>query len=168
MTSAAWVELKSVEYDKIWSLVYDRLEFRPSMDEQNFPGFREPSPSITYSISGIWGDDFAELSSDMHLNAGRMFRQVVAGGDFLYALDWQHPCYRVYPDHMETLDENDWKVPVLPNGDYYIFLEPTLKFGWLGHPWEQTVCIFGSPLLDQLKRYRPNAFRDPIRRQDPV
>jgi len=60
----------------------------------------------------------------------------------LYALDWQHPCYWLYPHaSFDADDEDAWLVPVLPNGDYYIFLAEDFSFGSFGHPWEMTITI---------------------------
>lgn len=166
MKNSAWKKLSDNEDDKIWSAVYNRLGFKPSVYAKDFPGFKEPVPSITYSFAEIWGDEFEALSADLHNKAHEIFRRVTPAGEFLYALDWQHQCYRHFPDQMETSEENAWEIPALPNGDYYIFLEKSLKFGWLGHPWEQSICIFGEPMLSELKRFRPKVFRNPIRRKE--
>ena len=168
MKNNAWIELSTRDEDEIWSTVYNRLGFNPSVYEKDFPSFKEPTPSITYSVSNIWGDDFEDLSIDLHDKAHEIFRRVTSAGDFLYALDWQHQCYKFFPDRLGSPNDNEWMIPALPNGDYYIFLEKSLKFGWLGHPWEQSICMFGQPLLDELKRFRPKVFKNPIRRKGAV
>lgn len=163
----AWIELAREEEDAIWRKVYDGLGFKPSVRAADFPGFKEPGPSVTYSIYGIWGHkDFETLEADLHEKAHSIFNNVTPHGDFLYALDWQHECYRFFPHSSGSSVADQWKIPVLPNGDYYLFLERTLRFGWLGHPWEQTICVFGKPLLAELKRSRPKVFRNPVRRKD--
>ncbi len=43
-------------------------------------------------------------------------------------------------------------MPVYPKGDYYIFLRDDLSEGTFGHPWEQTLCVFGERLLASLGR----------------
>ena len=165
MKKHIWTELSKVEENKIWSAVYNCFNFKPSIYEKNFPGFKEPSPSITYSFSDIWRDNFDDLNRDLHIEASRIFKKLIVPDDFLYALDWQHPCYRFYPHKASLYDTKEWMIPALPNGDYYISLEKSLKFGWLGHPWEETICVFGEPLLCELKIQRPKIFRKPIRQK---
>jgi len=168
MKKEPWIELLSSEKDEIWSSVYNRLGFKPSVYTKDFPGFKEPAPSITYSFSDIWGDGFEALSIDLHNKAHELFRRVTPSGDFLFALDWQHQCYKYFPDRIKSPDDNEWRIPALPNGDYYLFIEKSLKFGWLGHPWEQSICIFGQPLLVEIKQLRPRVFNNPIRERDGV
>lgn len=31
-----------------------------------------------------------------------------------------------------------------PNGDYYFFIDVNFHFGYLGHPWQQKVWIYGK------------------------
>ena len=67
----------------------------------------------------------------------------------LLVLDWQHPAYLFSP-HRHALEPGQWPVPVFPNGDYYAFLSGDLNMGTFGRPWEQTLCVFGEPLIEQL------------------
>jgi hypothetical protein len=43
-----------------------------------------------------------------------------------------------------------WPVEIFPDGDYYVFLSEDMTVGTFGHPWEQTLCVFGDPLLSTL------------------
>jgi len=56
-------------------------------------------------------------------------------------------------------------IPVLPDGDYHIFLADDFSFGTLGHPWEQTICVFGKPLIDVVEREGPKLLGRVVRRQ---
>jgi hypothetical protein len=40
-----------------------------------------------------------------------------------------------------------WPLSPYPDGDYFIYLASDVTFGSFGHPWEQTVCVFGERLL---------------------
>ncbi|MBA4192696.1 MAG: hypothetical protein C0467_32415, partial [Planctomycetaceae bacterium] len=42
----------------------------------------------------------------------------------------------------------EWALPVVPDRAFSIFVAPDLTFGLVGNPIEQTVCVFGQPLLD--------------------
>ncbi|WEZ69740.1 DUF2716 domain-containing protein [Bacillus altitudinis] len=53
----------------------------------------------------------------------------------------------------------EWRVPVLPNGDDYFFLSKEITRGLLGHPWEQSITIFGEGLIDSFTRHRPFLFQ---------
>jgi len=48
-------------------------------------------------------------------------------------LDWQHPPYwfwlHAWDDAVDLLDWDQWKAPVLPAGDYGIFLAEDDEFG---------------------------------------
>ena len=59
-------------------------------------------------------------------------------------------------------DEARWRIPVLPDGEYSIFLPSDQSWGWFAHPWEQTIRVFGEPLLAVLGE-RPAVFRTLLR-----
>lgn len=159
----AWVDLSSAEYDEIWGVVYADLAFRPSVDQDRWPSFREPAGSITWSVSSA----FVDLERSESLVAGMLLAALdeVRGDDeYVYALDWQHPSYRFFPESVRPPSHVDsWPVPALPDGDYFLFLARDLRFGWLSHPWEQSVCVCGelrrvlAPALGALgwERLRP-------------
>jgi hypothetical protein len=54
-------------------------------------------------------------------------------------------------------------VTPFPNGDYYIFLSEDFRTGTFGHPWEETMCIFGDRLLTALAE--PLSVWLPVRRR---
>jgi len=79
-------------------------------------------------------------------------------------LDWQHPSYWFRPH--AVADATRWPpspVTPFPDGDYYIFLTEDMSQGTFGHPWEQTLCVFGNDLVDDLVPTLPF----PIRRRQP-
>lgn len=71
-------------------------------------------------------------------------------------LDWQHAAYELVPA-IEILDDapkdqvNGYPT-VYPDGDYYAFLTPDFSEGTFGHPWEPSLCVIGSRLVDTLGR----------------
>lgn len=168
----AWIELSEKEHDSVWAVMYSRFAFFPRIEPRNFPGFKEPAPSITFSCSEVYGEEdrFLALNKNLHENMLTIFQQIIQPGDYLYALNWHHPCYKFFPhkdfDTREILEWSaEWPVPILPNGDYYIFLEKNFEFGILGHPWEQSMCIFGDKLLDAMAPNMPKLFQNPIRKK---
>ena len=75
------------------------------------------------------------------------------------ALDWQHQGYYFRPERFE----GHWEIPPFPDGDYYIFLSEDMTEGWFGHPWEQTICVFGSRAVYSLALGLPKLFTSPVR-----
>ncbi len=93
--------------------------------------------------------DFANAYVRTELAAAAYLRDalVLASADdgFVYALEWQKPGYRFIPSVASPPGRIDsWLVPVIPDGDYYLFVASDLRFGWLSHPWEQSVCVYGE------------------------
>ncbi|MFG2520170.1 DUF2716 domain-containing protein [Streptomyces sp. NPDC048527] len=66
----------------------------------------------------------------------------------LFALDWQHTSYRFAPQEAGGPGQAAWPLSPYPDGDYYIFLSEGFRFGSFGHPWEESLCLFGEELLD--------------------
>jgi len=92
------------------------------------------------------------------------FRRCLDTNERLYVLDWQHDCYSLDPYRPFTAAElEEWPIGIEPNGDYYIFLTSDFRIGTFGHPWEETLCIFGQPLLNALDQNMPTYLKQPIR-----
>lgn len=157
----AWCE---TDYESIWTPFHREFRFRPSTTK--WPGFWEPRESVTYHIGHVYGeaDHYQQLTLDLSRKLVSALRRCVGPSGFVYALDWQHPTYQFWPHALfEFEGEDDWPIPALPNGDYSIFVAEDLAFGVLGHPWEQTMFVFGGTLLSAFKRDMPNLFDRPVR-----
>lgn len=149
-----WSYLPRDEEDVAWELFRDRFQsFRPSIYPKDWPAVVDPAPSVTFDLSvpenspGVWSAQFDAINAE----AQRCFVKV-QDDPYWIVLDWQHPGYRLNAAaHAETFDA-EWPVPVFPNGDYYIFARPDFSTGTFGHPWEKTLCVFGSELVQTLGR----------------
>jgi hypothetical protein len=162
-----WVELDVLRNDAAWAFVYDVLKFRPSISPASWPGILEPIDSETYSVGHVYGEPerYRTLALDLSERLVDALRSCCHDGEHILALDWQHSCYRFNPTSaFKYRSELDWPIPALPNGDYYIFLACDFRFGWFGHPWEQTICIFGERFLAALA-IRPPALFDRLLRE---
>jgi Protein of unknown function (DUF2716) len=153
----AWELLSETEYDTVWDKFYEQFDFKPSVHRQDFPSIKEPSPSITFEFNFPVSFEILNDLDDKTLSA---FVSLTEEKNALYALDWQHSSYWFRP----YLPFTEWRIPVLPNGDYYIFLAEDFSFGLFGHPWEQTICVWGEKLLTEFKKNKPLLF-DRIARQ---
>jgi hypothetical protein len=150
----AWEKLREPEYGSVWDRFYEKFDFHASMRPEHWPSFVEPSDSVTWDIapllndrSNSYPDAEAEVSAALH----RGILDVIGDDEFAYALDWQHTCYRFRPALASTRPET-WRVAALPDGDYFLFVARDLRFGWLSHPWEQSICVFGD-LIDAVRPF---------------
>jgi hypothetical protein len=155
----AWITLTSNEYDKVWDVFGDKFKFNPSVHIGNFLGILEPSPSVTYQISEDFGDEDKVIDLDGKVLSA--LRSETGLEERIYVLDWQHECYWFYPHK----DFQEWMIPVLPNGDYYIFLAEDFRFGIFGHPWEWTQCVWGKDLISFFEKSKPALWEEIIRRK---
>jgi hypothetical protein len=105
-------------------------------------------PSVVFSFE--WPADLQSMelmNRTLDDAALKAMRWVVPPGESFVSLDWQHETFRVWPHEMPRITE-PLPTPVLPNGDYYLHIDPDLRFGFLGQPWEQTITVFGRGLID--------------------
>jgi hypothetical protein len=151
----AWVELNEQEYHAVWDSFIFWFKFSPST--HNFPGILELEPSLTYS----WDYRLLIDSRDnFRQNALGAFKSIVPPNGRLYVLDWQHECYWFYP----RLSENErWWIDV-PDSEYAIFISEDFSFGYFGHPWEETICVFGQALLEAFQKYTPLLLSEVLRK----
>jgi hypothetical protein len=163
---SAWSPLTEEERCAVWSDFERRFSFRASVHPVRWAGINEPGDSRTYAIGHVYGDEaeYDRLTMDLCEKLHAAFRRCSGPAEAVWVLDWQHDCYRFWPGRPFCYDsEEDWSVPPLPNGDYRIFLANDLRFGVFGHPWEQTMCVFGRPLLEAIDAAVPELFGAPIR-----
>jgi hypothetical protein len=164
----SWRELGAAGHDRVWGRFERQLHFRPGMEPPDWPGIREPEPSLTWDISGAYvldDDRCANALVDLRLCTLQALRACTRPGEELYAAAWQHACYAVNPHGGPgAVDVSCWPVPVFPDGVYTLFLAADGRFGLFGHPWEMTVCVFGRELLDAYAEDPPWLFRKLVRR----
>ncbi|WP_411846066.1 DUF2716 domain-containing protein [Roseibacillus persicicus] len=147
--------LEGSENGKVWDWFYDRFLFKPSYYAKNWPSIEPSLTSRTYRFADyLFEDDFDGYEDWIH--AG--LKEVVSN-DFLYALDWQHPCYKFHLNNY-----GDLPIGFFPDGDYYIFIDASLSNGVFTHPWEQSVCVFGDRLVEVLTKKFAAPFSQEFRR----
>lgn len=152
MANDAWEQVGFDDYETFWGPFDERFGFRPGTDPETWPAIREPHPSVTIDLSSIFdheGSQFAAGARAIDALGLYAFTRVTSDDEQLVVLDWQHPCYLFSP-HRQALTDAEWPVPIFPNGDYYAFFTKDLSMGTFGHPWEQTLCVFGEPLIEAL------------------
>ena len=155
----AWLELSEHDYRRVWDRFDDAFAFRPSVSPDDWPAFREPYPSVTWRISELlaafntWSDPEA---TPYNLALLAALKACVPPGEPVLALDWQHAAYEFYPHRLAHADDvTNWRIPALPSAEYHIFVTADHRLGSLGHPWEQTVCVFGKGFLEAYRAQTP-------------
>lgn len=146
------------EYEQVWERVYDELKFLPSIYPNK--AFDLSVPYVVYDISKITDEQLDK----MQLLITKAFRNCTTRDSQMYALDWQHSAFRFHP-HNEN-DRKDLRVEderyhgggyhayfpsYYPDGDYYFFIDTDFQFGYLGHPWQQKVWVFGAELMKEFQ-----------------
>lgn len=138
-----------VDYDSAWVGFSERFDFRPSTS--GTAAITPPADSLVVDLGPVFRQQepgFPAAESAVNASALRSFVRLSEGADLL-ALDWQHPAYR-YSPAAHALAGGDWPVPVFPNGDYHVHATTDLAWGTFGHPWHQTLTIWGEQLVTSL------------------
>ena len=158
-----WLKLSNLEYEKVWNKIYDELNFEPSISD--FPSFTVPIPFITYDVSPYFGEsEDLDAYDDLEEKALLVFLENSSKDEYIYALDWQHECYWINPNlDFQKNEFDEWTVPIFPNGDYYFFIHKDFQWGYLGHPWERTITVFGKELIKGFEKHPPRMFQKILR-----
>lgn len=155
------------EYNLVWDKVYSVLKFKPDYayrgHSMNVPlPFEIDMPCIVYAIDNMT-DEQIELSEDLVMNC------LINCSTFQkkwYALDWQHSAFKFNPCNIDKQKKIIWVKDrryigggynacfpsFYPDGDYYFFIDEEFTNGYLGHPWRQEVWVFGSDLIDEIRK----------------
>ncbi len=143
VVAAAWERIRSEKYEDFWGPFDARFHFRP----KEHPGITEPAASVTVDLTPIFAGtpaEFAAGQSAVNAVALAAMTRVFAATDRLVVLDWQHASWWFRPQLHAIADDQQWPIPVFPDGDYYAFLAEDMSTGTFGHPWEQTLCVWGK------------------------
>ncbi|NYF10259.1 hypothetical protein HDC94_001415 [Leifsonia sp. AK011] len=139
----------------MWDEFYSRFQFVPSGGRPE-RAIREPSPSVTFDISQVWdasrpGHSDAAIRA-VDASARRAFLAGFGEDVELLILDWQHDAFRLRPGDEVPAPTGGDGFPLLPtvvpDGDYYIYATLDLAEGTFGHPWEESLCVFG-PIMSR-------------------
>jgi hypothetical protein len=147
----AWEPIPMDVDDRYWTPFHERFAFRPGMESR--PAIDEPRPSVTIDIGPVFAGShpqFSAAANAVDSLALVALTKVLAPDTSVVVLDWQHQTYRFWPHRFACQPDQRWPTTVFPNGDYSIFLTDDMSTGTFGHPWEQTLCVFGEQLVSTL------------------
>ncbi|MEV6683477.1 DUF2716 domain-containing protein [Streptomyces erythrochromogenes] len=145
----------------LWERFYADFDFKPSTTYR--PTITDPSPSTVWNLHShhrLVPDLPAELDAIVR----RGLLAATEPGEFVYWLDWQHDGFRYdprrtgLPGRPPRPGEGTY-----PNGDYYLNVTHDLRLGTFGHPWEQTLTVWGPTLLAAVEAELTELLGDPVR-----
>lgn len=147
------------EYEQVWEWVYDEFKFQPSIYPNK--AFELSVPHVIYDIS----KHTDEQLDNMQFFITNAFINCTTKKSQMYALDWHHSAFRFNPrnaDDMKSFKVEDDRYQgggyhayfpsYYPDGDYYFFIDTDFRFGYLGHPWQQNVWVFGETLISEFEK----------------
>lgn len=150
----SWIPMTQAEDEKIWHVIDQQFQFAPSTTV--FPSYHVPSPFVTYEV------DY-EKREEIEQTLKRILTEVTVEGERVMALDWNHQGYWIDPRRPFLRDEEgDWMIPAVPDGDYSFFIARDFRWGYLGHPWEGSITLFGEDLISAFQG--TESFTNEIRR----
>ncbi|MFD7028666.1 DUF2716 domain-containing protein [Streptomyces sp. NPDC059917] len=158
------VQLPEAEYRRVWDRFYAEFAFRPSMNPTTWPAIKEPVASATWNLASLEDDPDYERLDRLVALIKRGLTACVPPQDTLFALDWQHAAFRFSPHLTGGPGQEGWPLSPYPDGDYYAYLTEDFRTGSFGHPWEDSLCLFGQSLLDVVAPQLDELLGTPIRR----
>ena len=164
MMESPVVELLETEYRSVWDRFYDEFKFRPSTSSFKWPAIKEPVASVTWSLAVLDDDPEYERLDRLVEVVEQGLKSCMGRSGTLLALDWQHTSYRFAPLGVGGPGQLAWPLSPYPDGDYYIYLSEDFRTGSFGHPWEQSLCLFGQEFLDATSAEVEKLLGQPIRR----
>jgi hypothetical protein len=156
--------LPEAEYQRVWDRFYSEFDFRPSMSPCTWPAIKEPVASTTWSLATLSDQPPYERLDRLVEAVKHGLASCVGPHGTLFALDWQHTSYRFAPQEVGGPGQKAWPLSPFPDGDYYIYLSEDFRIGSFGHPWEESICLFGQELLDSVSTEIDKVLGLPIRR----
>ncbi|MGW7053568.1 DUF2716 domain-containing protein [Streptomyces sp. NPDC054887] len=156
--------LPEAEYRHVWDRFYEDFDFQPSMSSFKWPAINEPLASVTWRLTALDDDPGYERLDRMTVVVKQGLASCVGPRGTLLALDWQHTAYRFAPQEVGGPGQPAWPLSPYPDGDYYIYLTEDFRHGTFGHPWEESLCLFGEDLLNAASAELDKVLGSPIRR----
>ncbi|MYW02911.1 DUF2716 domain-containing protein [Streptomyces sp. SID3343] len=133
------------EHDDVWDRFRERFAFKPSI--RVFPGTAEPPESITWHLAAITDDPDGSTVDELQAVIERGLLACTKPGEDLYWLDWNHQGYRFDPRRVDGPGRPRRPGSAYPDGDYHLYVTRDIRLGTFGHPWEDSLCVFGDDLL---------------------
>jgi hypothetical protein len=145
---------REVDYASGWAPFDEHFDFKPDFHERAQPAIRLRPDCLMLDLADLCADAGPRIAAGTAAITAAALRAFVwlAGDGEMVALDWNHGAYRYSPTELAVahLDHLEWPVGIFPNGDYCAHMEPDLRWGTFGHPWQQSLVVWGADLVDSL------------------
>jgi hypothetical protein len=167
-----WTPIPDAENEELWATFTTRFSFRRSVSRSEGPAITEPTPFVTWSVSGVrelYSMDAQQFRTIEWRSREQLLQALIGLGNLvgrMYALDLNHAGYSFNPNVIAQRGVDKWPVPVIPIHNYSLFVNPAFSVGLFDHPWEESICVFGESLVGQLVRNPLPCFGDVIRSSD--
>ncbi|MFF3679705.1 DUF2716 domain-containing protein [Streptomyces sp. NPDC002120] len=147
----------------LWDRFCAVFDFKPSTAHR--PAITDPPSSAVWDLHS-----HHRLVPDLPERLDAIVRRglltATEPGEFVYWLDWNHDGYRYDPRRTDVPGRPPRPGKgTYPDGDYYLHLTDDLRLGTFGHPWEQTLTIWGPKLLAAVEAEVTELLGTPIRRR---
>ncbi|MEW1639588.1 DUF2716 domain-containing protein [Streptomyces sp. NPDC093801] len=148
----------------LWDRFCADFDFKPGTTYR--PAITEPSPSAVWNLHSHHRA-VPDLPAELDAVVQRGLLAATRPGEFVYWLDWQHDGYRYDPRRTGVPGRPPRPGKgTYPNGDYYLHVTHDLRLGTFGHPWEQTLTVWGPALLPAVEGELTELLGAPVRRRD--
>ena len=147
----AWEEMDRASKERI----EHEFERRFAFGYQATESFTPPPGSRMFDVSHAWIDGkkcVEPLETELNEKCLLALRACVDPGERLAALNWWHQGYWFRP-HVDFVwwTPLAWKVPILPDGDYYAFFPEDFRLGLFSHMKRETIAVWGNDLVHALE-----------------
>jgi hypothetical protein len=129
------------EYDDLVNRFKRRFAFNASM--RQFPGVTEPEESITWS-------NVLDAADEVGPAVRRALTACVQPGELVFFADPYHQGSAADLHRVGGPGQPRWNASAIADGDYAINAPYDLRFGTFGHPWEDSLCVWGVDLLAEV------------------
>lgn len=163
--SPGWEPMSDRLESKVMKTFKQRFSFRPSVRPSDWPSIAEPTPSVALDLSPTWTSSGRMVVDPDELILGLLVAAFPAS-ERLVAINYNHSAWWFWPHRFGAVSRespysladgheamvapevfvaaDSWEVHPFPNGDYSIVVSEDMTSGTFGHPWEQTLCVFGT------------------------
>ncbi|CAM5305939.1 hypothetical protein SAVIM338S_00525 [Streptomyces avidinii] len=148
----------------LWDRFHADFDFKPSTAHR--PAITDPVPCAVWNLHSHHRI-VPDLPGELDAIVQRGLFTATEPGEFVHWLDWNHDGYRYDPrrTHVPGRPPRPGK-GAYPDGDYYLHLTADLRLGTFGHPWEQTLTVWGPKLLDAVEADLTELLGKPARRRE--
>ncbi|MBO0453180.1 DUF2716 domain-containing protein [Candidatus Enterococcus murrayae] len=155
-----WEILSDQRSEELWKIVYQRFSFEPDYSAKDVR-YTLTEPYDLYSCKDVGA--IATSDPNWRETIRSIFCACLKDQEYMYALDWQHTCYKYYPQ-VKIRKENPTFIldaqggyfayfpEYYPDGDYYLFFSKDLSWGYLTDPWRQHIFVYGEQLRKEIQK----------------